>query len=92
MKIYIEKNVKYGKGYQVRVAGDGGETDVVDFNPYSLKKAVLMAGKALDIINRKRETAVELKEVLEIDKDSVVANGDYDSLCSGMLFLVNGEG
>ena len=91
MRIYIEGNVKYSRGYQVRFVGDGGETDVVDYRPYTLAEAVFMADKALSIINRRLARPLRLKEVLEIDRDSVAANGEYDDLSGEMLFLMNDE-
>lgn len=84
MKLYVETNVKHGKGYQVRAVWDNVETDVIDFGPYTLKKAVLMAEKALDIFNRDHGTEYRLDDVLEIDKASVSENREYDSLSEKM--------
>ena len=84
MKIYIEANEEHGKGYQVRVAGDGGEADIIGFNPYTLLKAVRMAEKTLEIINRKSGADTDLRDVLVIDRDSVIRNRDYDHLSSRM--------
>ena len=67
MKLYIEGNKKYGHGYQVRAAWDNGWSDVIDFHPYSIKKAVIMAQKALSIINRRAAGIMRLRDVLEID-------------------------
>jgi len=83
LKAYIEMNARFGKGYQVRVEDDG-KTDILDFSPYHLTKAVLMAKKALDIANKEEAGWDDLKGILEIDRDSVRKNADYDDLSRKM--------
>ncbi len=80
MRIYVEKNARLGEGYHVRVMGDEGQTDLIDFHPYTLRKAVLMAKKALDIINQREGANTKLRHVLEIDQKSVIDNREFDDL------------
>lgn len=79
MKLYIESNTRYGKGYQVR-AEEGGETDIIAFHPYSLSKAVIMAQKAAHI----RSTKLD-RRTLTIDRDSITRNKGYDYLTDRMV-------
>ena len=88
MKMKIETNTKHGEGYQVRVYGEDVETTVIDYGPYTLKKAVAMAGKALEIFNRKVEYKLDLRDVLEIDRDSVASNEEYDELSRKMADMI----
>ncbi len=84
MRVRIEKNSKFGAGYQIRVSFDNGEDSIIDYTAYTLKKAVMMAKHAVDIINRRGEGTFELKDVLEIDKDSILSNKDYDGMSGEM--------
>lgn len=87
MKIIIGVNEKFGRGYQVRVVDNG---EVIDFNPYTLGKAVLMAEKALNILNKREGTEIGLRDALEIDRGSVLANREYDGLSRKMAEKIEG--
>ena len=80
MKITIEKNEKYGEGYQIRIAYDNGDMDLIDWKAYSMKHALMMAEKAMEIIQRKSDEELEISAVLELDKESLFCNRDYDEL------------
>lgn len=91
MKILLELNEKYKKGFQVHCIAskeDGDPDDleqVIDFNPYSLWKAKLMAAKALEVCNTKLGTHYELKNVIEATKEAVRVNARND-INSARLF------
>ena len=91
MKMYIEKNRRYEKGYQVRVAYDNGETDLIDYRAYSLPSAIKMAEKALEIINRKSEEPYELKDVTVMDHEGILFNREMDDLSRKMAEKIEAE-
>ncbi len=81
MKIFIEKNTD--TGYRVRAVDRNKERpveEVIDFRPYTLTEAFMMAEKVLEIYNRKHGTAITHKEAFVLDEESVLSNRDTDSL------------
>lgn len=67
MKIYVEDNLKYGVGYQLRMVDDA-EEQVIDFRPYNAVSAGRMARKMLEIYNRKNGTNLAVEDVLTAEK------------------------
>ena len=67
MKIYIEKNKKFGRGYQLRFAEEkDGEIaeSVIDFRPYTSLTAAVMARRSLMAYNKNHGTNYRLEDVL----------------------------
>lgn len=85
MTIYIEKNLKYGDGYQLRMVDTndyGQETeDIIDFSPYTVSGASMMIRKMLEIYNRKNNTnltardCVKYNNVIPVDFEKGIIGG-----------------
>lgn len=91
MEIYLEKNARFGYGYQVRVDKKRADSDpkqvgsskkvagsILDDSPYTLYEAVRIAGKALDRINEQTGSTHELYQVLWLTQGGVEANACRD--------------
>ena len=70
MKVRIERNVRFGRGCQIRftetVDGEERET-LLDSKPYTSLGAAYVARRALEIYNRDHGTDYKLPEVLTKD-------------------------
>lgn len=87
MKMVIEAA---DRGYRVRVS-DGGKDEYIAFRPYTLPEAVRMAVKALEIYNRGHGEGLSIRDVLSIDREGVLRNGDMDSLSAKMARMLSEE-
>lgn len=86
MTVYIENNQKYGEGYQIRVSYDGESGDVFDWRAYTLRQAIYMAGKLVDVINKRGGEQYELAGVVKIDDEALRDNRARDIL-SAKIYL-----
>lgn len=77
MKIILEKNKKFGRGYQVHLL-HGPVDSVMDLEPYTLYDATQGAQVTVDEINKRTGTEYKLHEVLHIDGEAIEANKDTD--------------
>ena len=73
LKIYIEKNEKFGSGLQLHMVDyeDDNVTicheEIIDFSPYDNLKAAAMTNKAVEMYNRKYGTSYTAKDVLAVE-------------------------
>lgn len=77
MKIILERNKKFGRGYQVHLL-HGPVDSVMDLEPYTLYDATQGAQVTVDEINKQTGTSYKLHEVLHIDGEAIEANKDTD--------------
>lgn len=77
MKIILEKNENYGRGYQVHLL-HGPVDSVMDLEPYTLYDATQGAQVTVDEINKRTGTSYKLHEVLHINGEAIEANKDTD--------------
>ena len=91
MKILLELNKKYNTGFQIHCIaseedGDPADMDeVIDYDPFSLWKARMLAEKALEISNKKLGTSFSIDEVLSTTMEGLRVNARND-LNSARLF------
>lgn len=77
MKIILERNKNYGRGYQVHLL-HGPVDSVMDLEPYTLYDATQGAQVTVDEINKRTGTSYKLHEVLHINGEAIEANKDTD--------------
>ena len=83
MRINLEKNEKYGEGYQAHIieenTADGHTLDkIVDTEPFSLYEIVQHMDAMLKRLGKELRTAYDLQKVLWIDQEAVKANAFRD--------------
>ena len=84
MKAYIEKNERFGEGYQIRLVArveDGDREDLVqvwDVQPYELHGAMRRAKKMVEIADQRFGTESDLRDVLVLDREAIKENAKRD--------------
>lgn len=83
MKVLIELNKRFGRGYQGRLIM-GPLDSVIDSEPFTLYEVTSGMQMAVDEINKEHGTSYQIHEVMSITDEALEVNSKYD-LASAML-------